>query len=714
MLVIHITLARALFSVPHHHPSTIILQKMLRKLILTLPLLLLVLAVSAQGSGSSKSKSKDRFREKDDRRFPVRLENTKALNLPGTDYAPVFYDNGILFVSARGKKAPRSERTGEPYEAHYLSTFDRLGALVGPARFEFNASKKSDFHEGPAAFTRDFKTAFVSRNNNDNGVLRGGKGGKASMKIYQMEYGFPDWTPPVDLPFNSDDYSCMHPSLSPDEKWLFFASDMPGGEGGFDLYAVEHLGEGSWGEPINLGPSINSEKQELFPFMSFFGSLFFSSNGRSNTMGNMDIYFVNDPLKRSEEKEVVNLGEPFNSPENDFSFITDPDGHSGFFASERKDQTYGKSDIFQFFASSGLGGTGKPEVNRAHISVIDEKTGLPLQGAEIRIFQPTDDGFIAGNNDFYEFDYIALPDKPDVFTFQLVRKDAKDMGKPDLFSNAAGAAQTEFTRYRNYLVMVSAKGYTSRDRFLVADSDDELNLNFRMKETPPCLRSGGIVLTTEFNTRIANASVRFEHRTSGMIETARTTRNGEFDICLPRDGEWIAKVEKGGFRSETFRLTAGRGAAAYEEVRLKPLEEGVTIAEAMPLASGLMEGSVFILDKIFYEYNKATLNQGAVRHLDNVIEWMKTYPDMEIDLAAHTDVRGDARLNQILTDERAKNVKIFLVVKGIDEGRINAFGKGETQLRNHCNESAECSDEEHQQNNRLEIKIRKLGGARRP
>ncbi len=687
---------------------------MLRKLILTLPLLLLVLAVSAQGSGSSKSKSKDRFREKDDRRFPVRLENTKELNLPGTDYAPIFYDNGILFVSARGKKGPRSERTGEPYEAHYLSTFDRLGALVGPAPFEFNASKKSNFHEGPATFTRDFKTAFVSRNNNDNGVLRGGKGGKASMKIYQMEYGFPDWTPPVDLPFNSDDYSCMHPSLSPDEKWLFFASDMPGGDGGFDLYAVEHLGEGSWGEPINLGPSVNTPKQELFPFMSFFGSLFFSSNGRSNTMGNMDIYFVNDPLKRTEEKEVVNLGEPFNSPENDFSFITDPDGHSGFFASERKDETYGKSDIFQFFAPSGLGGTGKPEVNRAHINVIDEKTGLPLQGAEIRIFQPTDDGFIAGNNDFYEFDYIALPDKPDVFTFQLVRKDAKDMGKPDLFSNAVGAAQTEFTRYRNYLVMVSAKGYTSRDRFLVVDSDEELNLNFRMKETPPCLRSGGIVLTTEFNTRIANASVRFEHRATGMIETARTTRNGEFDICLPRDGEWIAKVEKGGFRSETFRLTAGRGAAAYEEVRLKPLEEGVTIAEAMPLASGLMEGSVFILDKIFYEYNKATLNQGAVRHLDNMIEWMNTYPDMEIDLVAHTDVRGDARLNQILTDSRAQNAKIYLVAKGIDESRISAYGKGETQLRNHCREGAECSDEEHQQNNRLEIKIRKLGEARRP
>lgn len=688
---------------------------MFRKLILFLPLLLLVFAASAQGSGSSKSKSKDRFREKDDRRFPVRLENVKQLNLTGTDYAPIYYDNGILFVSARGKKGPRSERTGEVYEAHYLSTFDRLGALLEPTKFEFNASKKSDFHEGPATFTRDYKFAFVTRNNNENGVLRGGKGGKASMKIYQMEYGFPDWTPPIDLPFNSDDYSCMHPSLSPDEKWLFFASDMPGGSGGFDLYAVERLGKDQWGSPINLGPSINTEKQELFPFMSFFGSLFFSSNGRSNTMGGMDLYFVNNPLSANkEELEVVNLGEPFNSPENDYSFITDPDGHSGFFASERKGETYGKTDIFQFFAPSGLGGTGKPEVNRAKISIIDEKTGLPLQGAEIRIFQPTDDGFIAGNNDFYDFDYVALPDKPDVFTFQLVRKDAKDMGKPDLFSNAEGIAVTDFTRFRNYLVMVSAKGYTSRDRFLVVDTDEELTLNFKLKETPPCLRSGGIVLTTEFNTRIANANVRFEHRASGAVEIARTTRNGEFDVCLPRDGEWIARVEKTGFRSETFRVTAGKGISAYEEVRLKPTVEGATIAETMPLANGLMEGSVFILDKIFYEYNKATLNQGAVRHLQTLLDWMNTYPEMEVDLVAHTDVRGDASLNQILTDERAKNAKTFLVAKGIDERRINAIGKGETQVRNHCTESAECSDEEHQQNNRLEIKIRKLGAARKP
>lgn len=667
------------------------------------------LSLAAQGSGSSKSKSKDRFREKDDRNYPIRIENARDLNQAGTDYAPIYYDNGILFVSARGKKGPRSERTGETYEAHYLSTFDRLGALVAPEKFAFNASKKSDFHEGPVAFTRDFKTAFVTRNNNENGVLRAGKGGKANLKIYQMEYGFPDWTPPIDLPFNSNDYSCMHPSLSVDEKWLFFSSDMPGGSGGFDLYAVERLGKNKWGEPINLGPAINTEKQDLFPFMSQYGSLFFASNGRSNSLGGMDIYFVNNPLTQEEEKEIVNLGEPFNTPEDDYSLITDPDGRSGFFASSRQGETYGKTDIFQFFAPRGLIGTGKPETNAAKITVIDDKTGLPIHKAEIRIFQPTDDGFITGNNDFYDFDYVPLPDKPDVFTFQLVRKDAKDMGPPDDYTNAHGYALTDFTRYRNYLIMVSAPGYASRDRFLVVDTESELTLNFKMKEAPPCLRAGGIVLTTEHNTRIANATIRFEHRSSGAVETARTTRNGEFDVCLSRDGEWIAKVEKNGFRAETFRVNAARTANAYEEVRLKPLAEGLTIAETMPLANGLLEGSVFILDKIFYEKDKATLNQGAVRHLEAWLEHMRNYPEMEIEIIAHTDVRGDERMNMTLTEERAKNAKTYLLAKGIDENRIKAIGKGESQPRNHCVESAECSDEEHQQNNRLEIKIKHLG-----
>ncbi|MCY7328408.1 MAG: OmpA family protein, partial [Saprospiraceae bacterium] len=87
---------------------------------------------------------------------------------------------------------------------------------------------------------------------------------------------------------------------------------------------------------------------------------------------------------------------------------------------------------------------------------------------------------------------------------------------------------------------------------------------------------------------------------------------------------------------------------------------------------------------------------------------MQQYPAMEIDLDVHNDTRGDAKMNLELTEARAKNAKAYLVYRGIDEKRINANGKGESEPRNQCAEGVSCSDEQHAENNRIEIKIRKL------
>ncbi|MCB0577666.1 MAG: OmpA family protein, partial [Saprospiraceae bacterium] len=166
---------------------------------------------------------------------------------------------------------------------------------------------------------------------------------------------------------------------------------------------------------------------------------------------------------------------------------------------------------------------------------------------------------------------------------------------------------------------------------------------------------------------------------------------------------------------DNFRVNVKKGDRTYNEIRLQSLTPGASIEATMPLANGIQEGSVIILDKIFYEYNKATLNQSAVRYLDALLELLKRYPEMEIDLIAHTDTRGDTQLNQELTDARAKNAKTYLVFRGVSpEGRINAYGKGESEPRNRCTEGVECSDEEHQQNNRLEVRIRKVGRVPRP
>ncbi|HRI60437.1 MAG TPA: OmpA family protein, partial [Saprospiraceae bacterium] len=259
-------------------------------------------------------------------------------------------------------------------------------------------------------------------------------------------------------------------------------------------------------------------------------------------------------------------------------------------------------------------------------------------------------------------------------------------------------------------------GYSPKERLVSVDTENELTLNFALTEAPVCLKARGTVATTTFGTRILNASVKFVHRETGQTETVHTNWSGEYAACLSLEGDYVVYVERAGFKSENYRMKAAKGEEPYQETRLEPLTPDATIEASMPLATGIQDGSVIVLDKIFYEYNKATLNQSAVRYLDALIELLKRYPEMEIDLISHTDTRGDAKLNQELTDARAENAKMYLVYKlGESEAkRIHPLGKGESEPRNRCNEGVECSDEEHQQNNRLEVKIRKVGRLPRP
>lgn len=692
---------------------------MTRKLILLLPLLLFTCSTVLLAQNSGKSKSKDRLREKDERRYPVTIKNCIGINTPRIEFGPAFFDEGLMFVSTQDKNGPKDEND-EPFSEFYFSPFDPNGDPSTPEKFYFDGSKKSALHDGPLCFTRDFKTAYYTRTNNRDGVRKAARNGVAKNKIYETRKDSldPDWFRALDLPFNDDNYNCVHPSLSPDGTKLFFASDkLEGSQGGYDIYVVEREDNGngrtSWGKPRNLGPNINTDRNDIYPFISYQGTLFFTSNGRANSLGGYDLYYVNNPLTNPEE--VVNMNAPFNSEADDKSLIIDPDGKSGFFASTRE-IGYGHEDIYRFSAPRGLEGVGKPEVNKVDFAVRDAKTGEAIQNASIRILQPTNDGFLGsdGPNDFYKMEIAPVQDKKNVLSFQLVRKDAVDLGKPGFYSNTDGAANTTFNRYRTYLVIVSMDGYRTQDRLVSVEDEKDIVLDFNMREAPLCFRAGGIVISSEFGTRITNAVVKMVSRSTGEEVTVRTTSNGEFDACLPVEGDYIGYVDREGFNSASFRFAAVRGKRTSSEISLKPLKEGASIEEEMPLANGLQDGSVIIMEKIFYEYNKATLNQYAVRNLEALYELLIRYPEMEIDINVHTDTRGESQLNQELTDERAKNAKTYLTYRGIQSERIRAYGKGESEPRNRCTEGVECSDEEHQQNNRLEIAVRKLGSPVKP
>jgi len=184
--------------------------------------------------------------------YNVTLFNTAGINTPHVEFSPMYYKKGIVFLSSRQKFGPIDEQLGETFFDVYYSDLDPNGMPQKPTNFSLAIN--SQFHEGPVTFNRKGDHIYFTRSNQSApGITKSDQKGKVWLKIYEAQTGIYDWENIRELPFNSDTYSCMHPSLSPDGMKLFFSSNMPGGYGGRDIYMSEKQGE-TWSKPVNLGP----------------------------------------------------------------------------------------------------------------------------------------------------------------------------------------------------------------------------------------------------------------------------------------------------------------------------------------------------------------------------------------------------------------------------------------------------------------------------
>jgi outer membrane protein OmpA-like peptidoglycan-associated protein len=192
---------------------------------------------------------------------------------------------------------------------------------------------------------------YFTRNN-----FNKGKKGKDTdritlLKIYKTTLVNNRWSNATELPFNSDNYSTAHPVLSPDEKIMYFASDMPGTHGQSDLWKVKINDDGSFGVPENLGPEINTEGKETFPFLSNENELYFASDGHPG-LGGLDI-FVSKINASGSFDDPINIGAPANSPQDDFAYFIDSKTRKGFLSSNRNGGN-GYDDIYKFLETRKL------------------------------------------------------------------------------------------------------------------------------------------------------------------------------------------------------------------------------------------------------------------------------------------------------------------------------------------------------------------------
>ena len=498
-----------------------------------------------------------------------------GINSEYSDYGGAFYKDNFIFTSARdtgGVSVVKHKWTNASFYNLYSATVSSEGYLVNPE--PMNRKVNSKFNESSAVFTKDGNTMYFTRNNFLNGKQKTDASKTTLLKLYKaskLDNG--QWGNVTELPFNSDNYSCAHPALSPDDKILYFASNMPGSVGQSDIFKVSINSDGSFGNPESLGGGINTEARETFPFVTDDNEIFFASDGQLG-LGGLDIFSVKIFQDGSMSK-VFNVGSPVNSPKDDFAYIFDTKSKFGFFSSNR-DGGKGNDDIYKFVELILLPYNCKQIVSGV---IQDEESKQVIANAKVTLFDEdmnVINGMIANENGEYKFEDLDCE--------------------------------------KTYFVRAESKDYETVETSVVTGSNP-----------------------------------------------------GETTVTLPINKR-VKKVGVGSDLAKTFNIRI-----------------------------------------IYFDLDKSNIRQDAALDLEKILQVMKQYPTMKVDVRSHTDCRQTAKYNLALSDRRAKSTIAWLIKNGISPDRLTGRGYGESQLINDCEcepkNDSKCSEEQHQANRRSEFII---------
>jgi outer membrane protein OmpA-like peptidoglycan-associated protein len=510
----------------------------------------------------------------------ITLKNMGGLNSTGAEFAPVVKGDELVFTASR--KENQYKNNGQQMLGLYktkLPKADETGTTApagAPEKFSNNVYQ-GDVNEGTPAFSKDGKTMVFARGN--NGKRKGG----LDVDLYLSRLGEGNaWSQPLRLPISDSTAWDGSPAFSGDGKTLYFASNRAGGAGGIDLYRTSIDASGRFSRPVNMGRDINTPGDEMFPYVGPDAKLYFASDGHPG-LGKLDVFVA---TRSGGVTRVENMGQPINSPADDFGLIyVDPT--KGYLASNR---TGGKGDDDIYFFQEG------PATDTTTTIVEKNTPGSPKT---VRYFLA---GTVSSNDN---------PATPLDSARVRILDDATGEPIAEVTTGQAGT----FGKYplqegKDYTVLAERKGYlTRREPFTMQG-----------KSIPPVFLTKPQTDTT-------------------------------FNVALLLDRGTLNKT--------------------------------------------------FVLENIYYDFDKFNIRSDAAEELDKLVTIMKDNPTLKIELGSHTDARASDAYNNKLSQNRAQSAVDYIISKGIDAGRITAKGYGETQL---VVKNAK-TEEEHQRNRRTEFKI---------
>lgn len=617
------------------------------------------------------------------------IKNASSLNSPHLDFSPMPYQDKMVFTSSRGigkMVVHKDNWTKKDFTDLFIA--EKTGEYEFSAVKPLSGNTNKKFHDGTATFSPDGATMIFTRNNQK------GKSSKdvINLQLMAAKYKNDNWTDIRPLPFNSKEWNTCHPSLSADGMTLYFASDQEGGFGGMDIYVSKNV-NGEWQKPTVLGPEVNSEGNELFPYIDKEGVLYFSSNGHKG-IGGLDIFKVKQAIKGDNTSWAnrENMGHKINSPKDDFGFVRNAGSYL-----DKNDLGFVKSENNNtgWLTSNRLGGQGGDDIYYWKMKVEEEKpskkmicvkdaiTGKKISNAIVNVIKTP---FSAS------FEENWQTDRAGVFAFPILKGE-------------------------NYGMTASKEGYLEES---IALSAAELMENdeycIEMKRPKGVLMKGKVIIDA-YESLLPGATVSLFNHCTQESQTFISDEFGAFELRLDCDCKYDLSAEKSTFVKEkqaftVMNMDCEEGQNIEKVLRLKfPTTTPAPTEPSLSIEEPLKVGTIIRLDDLYYDYNKDYIRADAAIELDKVVGLMKKYPSLEIEMRSHTDARGSRRYNEDLSDRRARSAMQYLIKRGVSVNRLTAKGYGENILTNECADGVNCDDRKHQENRRTEIKVTNLNEA---
>jgi outer membrane protein OmpA-like peptidoglycan-associated protein/Tol biopolymer transport system component len=299
-----------------------------------------------------------------------------AINSEVSDFGGTLKNGKLYITSARNSNRKTYGWNEEPFLDIYTAYVNDDGEFQTPSIIEQNINTK--YHEGTVSFSPDGNTMYFSRESFYEKVYERDSITKykiSVLNLYKSINQEGQWSEAEALSLNGDSYSVKNPSVSADGKTLYFASDKTGGYGNFDIYSAPIDENGSVGDATNLGQKLNTEGQEMFPYISANNTLYFSSNGHLG-LGGLDVFFAK--IVDGKVGPIRNVGIPVNGNADDFAFSINEETEEGFVSSNREGGV-GSDDIYSIKKIQPICDV------LVSVTVKDHKTGLILVGAAVSI-----------------------------------------------------------------------------------------------------------------------------------------------------------------------------------------------------------------------------------------------------------------------------------------------------------------------------------------